>query len=126
MDFYLKIGKKEVEVTVIYEGYLSGDELNTEGLEYVNKIYNQIENALNKISQEYLELYNDTWSSLEDGYPIMTHEEFIQQFKFDSIYVSDEKQSGSIWFTDNGVMGEHSFQVDFDKSDLPESAIMMG
>lgn len=126
MKKVVEIGKEKVSVSVDFDGYISNEDINERGMAYVKILYGKKDAALDLVAEKFLDTYNDAWSDPEEGYPIMNAEAFTDCFKFDGIIISDVEKSGSLWFIDNGVMGEHFFEVDFDENDKPDYVSMMG
>ena len=119
-------GLKKITIDNDWPAYSNNGQLTKEGEAYVKLLLSNYEKALDAIADEYLDTYNDAWVDPEGGYRAMTRKKFKKCFKFHSITISDEELSGSLVFVDNGVMGQHWFDVSHDEEMDEWSAYMMG
>jgi len=126
LDKILQIDNQEIEVSIHFQDFIDGDEINEKGMKYVQTLYGELGNAIDLIADKFLDIYNESWSDPEEGFPIMEKEEFKRCFEFRSVVVLDTEKSGALFFTDNGVFRGHHFEVDFDENDNPSDVSMMG
>lgn len=121
------IKKEDLKPDVNIEGsYVIEVTLNNENLELrldpddvaieetialANKIISNFEEyqrqAKDRVVSDFLETYNESWADEEDGFPQLNEEQFRANLTLDGINFLS-KDSIDVFYTENGMFGNHS------------------
>lgn len=123
----MMIKKEDLKPDVNIEGsYVIEVTLNNENLELrldpddvaieetialANKIISNFEEyqrqAKDRVVSDFLETYNESWADEEDGFPQLNEEQFRANLTLDGINFLS-KDSIDVFYTENGMFGNHS------------------
>ena len=100
-------------------------ELAVKTVKNIEQKYHEI---LNRVSNDLLPMYNDSWKDEED--PILNSEQFINRLKLcfiDVQYYEDDEIHTALQYEDDGLFGYHWIRITVEKNgDLIEQAGICG
>lgn len=118
------VNQKKVKISINPED-LSDEEDIAEILELTKKVLKDFQayesKAREKIIEEFLDTYNESWADEEEGYPILTKEQFNEKLTLQDIGFSSE-QMVEFYYDDGDMFGGHSLiAISFDGENFDDA-----
>ena len=100
-----------------------------ETISLANKILSDIERyeskARNQIVKDFLDNYNENWSDAEEGYPILSEEQFKSNLSLNGIHFLGNTNI-DFFYEENGMFGNHSLIANSNDGENFDSSSMFG
>lgn len=118
---------KTIEFTLI--GIDSQPNLTKEAAlsETVNRVESNIERILDETANSLLDIYNESWTDPENGFPELSKAEFTDQLALEAVVYEVEGDRNSpitLYYSESGIFGHHSVEVFWDSNDTISAGII--